>query len=93
MANTPRRTIDIHKFRESINVLLATHTSSREYGQGLIEALETALRMAGQYHGFQYLEQHEVPEHEEPGIYWVEDSEGNTDPVFTNTNPTRVRYY
>ena len=88
-----RKTLSIEEFRTRINNSLATHTGGVEYGEGLIAALEEALRMTGQYHGFRYLEQHEVPDDELPGIYWVEDAEGNTDAVFNNTNPTRVHYF
>lgn len=88
-----RKTIKIDEFRDVINNSLATHTGGVEYGEGLIAALESALRLANQYHGFRYLEQHEVPDGELPGIYWVEDADGNTDPVFANTNSTRVHYF
>ena len=88
-----RKTLKINEFTTSINELLATHTENQSYAEGLISALEQALRMTDQYHGFQYLEQHEVPEGQLPGIYWEKNQEGQREAVFTNTDRTRVRYY
>lgn len=88
-----RKTIGIETFLAKINYSLATHTGGVEYGEGLVAALEEALRLADRYRGFRYLEQHEVPEGQLPGIYWEEGQQGRQEAVFLNTNPTRVQYY
>lgn len=88
-----RKTISIEVFVDQINNSLATHTGGVEYGEGLVAALEEALRLANRYRGFRYLEQNEVPEGHLPGIYWKKNQQGKQEADFTNTNKTRVHYF
>jgi hypothetical protein len=83
-----KKTFKVDTLRDLINKRLTYREGSAENRQVYIEVLEMVLHSCDAYHGFRYLEQHEVPEGEKPGIYW-----DNGTPIFENTDRTRVFYY
>ena len=87
-----KKSFNVEQFRKEINECLAGSTCNADVRQGLINALESVLHKTGNYHGFRYLEQREVPEKELPGIYPERDPEP-VDLRFANTDRTRVTYY
>ena len=87
--NTPvaRKTIAVAEFKDTINDYLATSVCSADVRQGMIEALTTVLHSTGNYKGFHYLLEHDIPVGQKPGIHWVDNK-----PDFTDTDRTRVCY-
>lgn len=84
-----RKTFNVQDFKDHINRQLTTDDYfNRDHRQGLLNTLETVLHQTGNYHGFRYLTKEEIPVNQLPGIYWI-----NNNPVFDNTDPTRVHYY
>ena len=61
----------------------------RGYRQGVMTMLENVLMSTGNYKGFRYLGKDEVPKGHQPGIY----RNHRDEPVFTDTDNTRVRYF
>ena len=91
-----RKTLDVVEFTAQINEVLAQSTCESGIRRGMMTALETVLHQTGNYRGFRYLVENEVPAGHAPGI--------NTSPVdgqhlenfearFANTDRTRVAYY
>ena len=82
-----RKTIKIDDLRIQINRMLKDSICESNIRRGMIEALTTVLFSTDNYKGFRYLQEHEVPFGQKPGIRWV-----NDDPDFTDTDSTRVCY-
>lgn len=101
---TVRKTIDVGFLKNEINCMLASGTVSKEYRFGQISILELVLHSTGNYNGFRYLTQEEIPPHCDPGINEVdeylfehmEDKQERDDAIyrqkFAYTDETR-RYY
>lgn len=81
-----RKTIAIKDLLVRVNNMLANSTCSSEVRQGMMGVLESVLHDTGNYKGFRYLAQAEVPAGHLPGIQQGEEK-------FANTDKTRVCYY
>ena len=81
-----RKTIAVSFIRNQINYTLASFQSdgNDEPIKGQVALFEHILHETGNYRGFCYLHEHEVPHGQLPGI--------NNDLSFDDTNPYR-RYY
>ena len=64
-----KKTFNIDEYRKMVNDLLAVSTCSADMRQGMINMLEEILHRTGNYKGFQYLMQNQVPAGEKPGIF------------------------
>jgi hypothetical protein len=63
-----RNIIAVEAAISQANTMLATSTCSPDGRTGIIRLLEALLHAAGSYNGFYYLEAHEVPAGQLPGI-------------------------
>ena len=90
-----RKTISVEKFKTAINNCLANSTCDEpEVRHGMIFALELVLFETGNYNGYKYLPQDQVPEDVLPGVRY--DLDGNILPYekrFENTDSTRRHYF
>ena len=90
-----KKTIKVEDIVNSLNWQLANSHLTHEANGGraaMMMFVEDILHKTGNYHGFRYLEQHEVPNGCRPGIQ-PKVTEGNVEKDrFLNTDPTRVRY-
>lgn len=93
-----RKTFNVTDFQDYVNGVLANSTTSPDGRQGLMNALEHVLFASGNYKGFKYLWQRDVPSGELPGIHINETgtvegtpTEERFDPA--KTDRTRVCYY
>ncbi len=87
-----RKTITIDNLVDKINTTLRLSTADRSQRQSLCCLLENILHETGNYRGFRYLTQAEVPADHLPGIIrGVVGDQG----VITNVFPdnTRVQYF
>jgi hypothetical protein len=82
-----RKTIKIDNLRIQINKMLKDSICESGTRQGMIDVLTEVLHSTDNYKGFRYLQEHEVPSGQQPGIWWL-----NNEPDFTDTDPTRVCY-
>lgn len=91
--NNPKKTTKVEGLRNWANEQLKnTHAgvySTPEYRQGVISMLEFVLHETGNYHGFRYLDQRELPDGVMPGIWWNRIAAESS---FKNTDRTRVYY-
>ena len=86
-----RKTINVEDFKNQCNKMLAmSEYDSKDIRYGIIEALESALRMSGNYNGFQYLESKDVPSGKKPGIRSYDKSYSEN---FKDTDDTRRKYF
>lgn len=81
-----RKTHSVAALIEQANYSLEHDEHGPEFRKGVMMMLEKVLFDTGNYKGFRYLTEEEVPKGQEPGIRKV--AEKN---VFPDT--TRVRYY
>jgi hypothetical protein len=90
-----RKTIAVAEMTRRVNDMLMHGYSSREERIGMIQVLENILFATGNYRGYRYLTQREVPAGELPGINLDEDGNPLSDLLerFINTDGTRVEYY
>lgn len=63
-----RKTVNVDDLRVQVNDMLRLSTCSREMRCGMRGILETVLHNTGNYRGFRYLDQDEVPKGALPGI-------------------------
>jgi hypothetical protein len=82
-----RKTVSVDYMKDTINKLLATSYCTPDTREGMISALTEILHSTGNYKGFRYLTESEVPFGLRPGINWVDG-----EPNFTDTDQTRVCY-
>ena len=85
-----RKTVDVDALRIKVNSMLANSTGSISERIGMFQVLEDVLLDSGNYKGFRYLTEAEVPEGFKPGINSDSD---NSDTKFTNCDSTRIHYY
>jgi hypothetical protein len=83
-----RKTVSVDYMKDTINKRLATSYTNSDTREGMISALVEILHSTGNYNGFRYLTESEVPLGARPGIRWVDGV-----PDFTNTDRTRVCYH
>lgn len=94
-----RKTIKVEAFKNTINAMLKSSECSEDIRKGLMASLETVLHETGNYNGFKYLLEAEVPKDQLPGINYEVNAQGHFVPCedyskrFFNTDSTRVRYY
>ena len=90
-----RKTVDVTDLRIRINDMLRLSQCNREVRRGMIAVLEGVLHDTGNYKGFRYLESHEVPDGELPGIIRANTELRADGPNTENEYPddTRVEYY
>ena len=90
-----RKTIQVERVLEMANKMLEAESdkfvygNSEEYRQGVMTLLEQVLHETGNYHGFGYLFQRDLPQGSKPGIREGADYEEQ----FADTDRTRVRYF
>jgi hypothetical protein len=92
-----RKTINVDSITAQINDMIRLSTGTPQQRQGLLAAIETILHETGNYKGFRYLTQNEVPAgFHRPGIN-ISHIDGqhleNYDARFENTDRTRVAYF
>jgi hypothetical protein len=82
------KTFRVEELRGLVNYSLANSVEEQTQEMaGMIAILEQVLHDSGNYHGFTYLEQREVPPNCIPGIRPEQDDK------FENTNQFRRKYY
>lgn len=89
-----KKTINVKSVVESLNEVFAKSICDHNIRIGQISVIEQILHKSGNYKGFRYLLQHEVPVGELPGVRY--DSNGEILPYperFNNTDPTRVEFF
>ena len=89
-----KKTFNVQEFVDTINSALAQSTCDVKVRDGMIFALEDVLFKTGNYAGYRYLLQSDVPEGELPGVRY--DESGNILPYetrFLNTDGSRRQYY
>lgn len=89
-----RKTVEVEFLLETVNHFLKTSEDDKKAErQGMINLLDTVLHKTGNYQGFRYLPQWEVPG-AYPGI-WLDPETGLHDPAtcFENTDPTRAKFH
>lgn len=84
---TRRKTFRVRSLLDSVNYSLACSTCESAVRRGMASVLETVLLEANVYAGYRYLEQHEVPKGQLPGI--VREADGNCE----FPDPTRRHFY
>ena len=93
-----RKTFKVEDFKNSVNFCLRYGLESPDHRQALITALDSILHSTGNYYGFHYLNQRDVPENHKPGL-WYDFTAMIPIPMldyqerFAHTDPTRVQYY
>ena len=91
-----RKTIKVDDFRIKVNGMLRESTCDASIRKGMMAVLETILHDTGNYKGFRYLNQNEVPKGALAGIIWGANETSATSP---NVSPhdfpdeTRVEYF
>jgi hypothetical protein len=93
-----RKTIDVETIKDWANEQLisdgymkdfAEVAVGRGYRHGVMNMIENVLMSTDNYKGFRYLSIDEVPAGHLPGIY----RNHRDEPVFEDTDNTRVRYF
>ena len=90
----PRKTIAVAEFVEMMNRCLKNSICNGDIRSGMICAVEQVLHKTGNYKGFRYLLQDEVPEGERPGIIYEGDMPAPYPDRFdvTKTDSTRISF-
>lgn len=89
-----KKTLKVEELKNTINNSLANSVTGQEFRRGLIFVLEDVLFATGNYGGFKYLKENDVPEGELPGVRY--DLHGGILPYeqrFKETDDTRRHYY
>ena len=90
ITRSKRKTVKTDELKLHVNEMLRTSTCSPDTRQGMMTVLVECLHATGNYHGFRYLHQDEVPYKEKPGIRFP--SELPEVHSFADTDPTRIQY-
>ena len=89
-----RKTIDVRSVIEKINERLRDNITSLDYRWGIISIAESVLFTTGNYTGFRYLLQNEIPAGQLPGVHYIGDMpHPDIELRFHNTDSTRRAYY
>jgi hypothetical protein len=95
MVMAKRKTFDVQEFKTSINRMLAGSVISPEGRKSMMIVLEDVLMQTGNYKGYRYLGENEVPFGHPPGInnsaYEITDKP-STEDLFFLTDDTRICY-
>jgi hypothetical protein len=90
-----RKTVDVAYLLDTVNHALANSVECYdERRSGMISLLESALHESGNYKGYRYLHEDEIPSGGKPGIRV--DANGENLPYpdrFVDTDDTRRSYY
>lgn len=90
-----RKTIEVNKLKNQINFMLAKSRIDAESRRSMIVILEMVLMDTGNYNGFSYLGEKDVPDGHLPGIRnsaYDLTSNPTSSMLFDNTDNTRVCY-
>lgn len=90
-----RKTVEISSLVDYVNGILAAETDdaqSRDLRFGAILALEHALHSTGNYAGFRYLTNKELPAHIKPGVRYDANGILEYPERFNDTDDTRRQY-
>ena len=87
-----KKTMSVKDLLEKVNGVIRWSICDPLGRQGMISVLNSVLHDTGNYKGFRYLEEGEIPVGQRPGIRWVDTGEGLT-ASFENTDATRVAYF
>lgn len=85
-----RKTVLVDYLRDTVNKALATSTCGREGREAIDVILCNTLHETGNYRGFRYLTESEVPSGHLPGIRYSDETGHWSD--FTDTDDTRRCY-
>jgi hypothetical protein len=93
-----KKTVKVDELKQNINEFLKNYNSSitsPDFVEGQRVFLESILFSTGNYFGFRYLYDDEVPRGEKPGInrFKSEDDVNDDNDRFVNTDKNRVNYY
>lgn len=86
-----RKTVEVQPILDSVNNFLKVSEDSANRRQGHIDVITSVLFECGNYAGFRYLTQAEVPENQLPGIRLS--NVPGFDPSYDNTDATRVHFF
>lgn len=96
MAKT-KKTMNVEELREHANNLLRSNAGDSNYREGVISTIEYVLHYTGNYNGFNYLFEADVPAGCKPGIRSIPGqpyiAPDDYDSKFVDTDGTRRRYY
>lgn len=84
-----RKTFNVDTFKDQINKAIAASVVTADYRKGFIDALELVLHDTGNYRGYRYLLNSEVPEGHQPGIRYDVNGEVHS---FDECDSTRRQY-
>lgn len=88
-----RKTLNVKALVEYANFQLRESVTGREHRRGIQTMVEQILMDSGNYKGFRYLKEDEVPEGHLPGIQMSADGMMLNYPArFDNTDDSRVEY-
>ncbi len=85
----PRKTVSVEYVIDQCNEILRRSTCNEGSRLGVIMMASEILHKTGNYKGFRYLNEEEVPEGQLPGIRWGIGGK----PFFENTDHTRINYH
>lgn len=83
-----KKTVKVIDLIRKTNEVLQNSTCDPEGRRGMMTLLESTLHQTGNYQGFRYLQENEVPEGHKSGVYYVDGK-----PNFDNTDNTRIKYF
>ena len=78
---------NVEEFKNHVNYILKNGFGSEDERRGYMFALEHVLFQTGNYRGYRYLRETEVPLNEKAGIHYTDDGAN-----FENTDETRREY-
>ena len=87
-----RKTFNVEAFKQSINRMLAGSVIEPEGRKSMLIILEDVLMQTGNYKGFRYLTEKEVPVGHKPGINHSDYFQPTHEELFGDTDNTRVCY-
>lgn len=89
-----RKTVSVEAIVDQVNTSLKESTCSSETRMGMCTVLEQVLMASGNYNGFRYLDQNEVPKDQLPGVRVGDNGDCLTyEERFANTDESRRQYY
>jgi hypothetical protein len=93
-----KKTFNVDAYRTMVNECLALSECNADVRKGMLTMLEEILHQTGNYKGFQYLMQNQVPADQKPGIFVNFTGLIESTPVEERfdrnlTDSTRVRYH
>ena len=87
------KTIKVNEFVDKVNDMLANSTVEPEARKGIVAVADHFLHDTGNYYGFRYLRDYEVPTGHKPGINRNPDGTlPDIDTRFLDTDDTRIQF-